>query len=207
MDYKKIISVTGMPGLFELISSKNDGAIIRSLKDGTTQFASNRSHQFSQLDSIEIYTLEDNVNLADVFAAMKESEEKLPPSTDNKALKSYFEKVFPHMDFERVYSSDMKKMVRWYEILAEKEIDFKAQGQDEIDEKQEGEGKAEVEGKVEVEDKGKVKVEEKGKVKAEGKVEVEGKVKAEEEVKEAKQLKAEEKTEEKPKAKKEKKAD
>lgn len=116
-----------MPGLFELISSKNDGAIVRSLKEGTTHFASNRSHQFSQLESIEVYTQEDNVNLSDVFEAMKGSDEKMPDTTDNKKLKAYFEKVFPAMDFDRVYTSDMKKMVKWFEILQEKEVDFSAQ--------------------------------------------------------------------------------
>ena len=70
MDYSKMISVSGLPGLFELLSSKNDGALLRSLNDKTTKFVSSRVHQFSHLESIEVYTQRDNVNLVDVFKAM-----------------------------------------------------------------------------------------------------------------------------------------
>jgi hypothetical protein len=117
MDYNRIISVTGQGGLFELVSSKNDGAIVRNLEDGTTRFVSSRVHQFSHLESIEIFTQQDNVNLADVFLAMEKSGEILPDARDNKALKAYFGKVYPDMDFDRVYTSDMKKMVKWFVLL------------------------------------------------------------------------------------------
>lgn len=113
-----------MGGLFELVGSKADGAIVRSLEDKTTKFISSRVHQFSHLESIEVYTVKDNVNLVEVFKAMKDSGEKLPDYKDAKAVKSYFEKVYPDMDFERVYASDMKKMVRWYNIFQENDIDF-----------------------------------------------------------------------------------
>src|SRR3954470_748270 len=111
MEYAKIVAVTGLPGLFELVSSKSDGAIVKSLDDNSTKFVSSRIHQFSHLESIEVYTVKDNVNLVDVLSAMKSSTEPLPDAkADNKALKAYFEKVFPELDFERVYASDMKKM-------------------------------------------------------------------------------------------------
>ncbi len=125
MEYGKLIAVTGMPGLYELVSSKSDGAIVRSLEDGTTKFASSRQHQFSHLESIEVYTVRDNVNLTDVFKAMEADGGKLPEEKDAKAVKAYFEKVFPDMDFERVYSSDMKKMVKWYGIIKGKGIEIK----------------------------------------------------------------------------------
>ena len=117
MEYNKLVAVTGLSGLFELISSKADGGVVRSLEDGTSKFVSNRVHQFSHLESIEIYTTADNVNLVDVLSAMKASSEKLPDANDAKAIKSYFEKVYPTMDFERVYASDMKKMVKWFAQL------------------------------------------------------------------------------------------
>lgn len=125
MEYNKIISVTGLPGLFELMSSKGDGAIVRSLDEKTTKFVSSRIHNFSHLESIEVFTVKDNVNLADVFAAMEKSSEPLPGEKDNTALKKYFEKVYPEMDFERVYSSDMKKMVKWFGILKANNIEIK----------------------------------------------------------------------------------
>ena len=109
MEYNKIIAVTGLPGLYELISSKSDGAIVRSLDDKTTRFVSSRIHNFSHLESIEIYTVRENVNLVDVLKAMEASPEMLPDEKDNAALKSYFTKVNPELDFARVYSSDVQR--------------------------------------------------------------------------------------------------
>ena len=78
MEYSKIIAVTGLPGLQELISSKNDGAIVRSLEDNVTKFVSSRIHNFSHLESIEVYTVRDNVNLAEIFQAMEKKGLALP---------------------------------------------------------------------------------------------------------------------------------
>ena len=125
MEYNKIIAVTGMPGLYELISSKNDGAIVRSLDDKTSKFVSSRIHSFSHLESIEIYTVRDNVNLVDILLAMQSSKTALPDTKDNSKVRSYFEAVYPDLDFERVYSSDMKKMVKWYEVLKNNGVEIK----------------------------------------------------------------------------------
>jgi hypothetical protein len=125
MEYSKIISVTGLGGLYELAGSKNDGAIVRSLDDQSTRFISSRVHNLSQLESIEVYTVGDNVNLADIFTAMQNSSEPMPDVKDNKQLKAYFEKVYPDLDFERVYSSDLKKMIKWLEILRNNNVEIK----------------------------------------------------------------------------------
>ena len=86
MEYNKLISVSGLPGLFELVTTKNDGAIVRSLEDNTTRFISSRGHQFSHLESIEVYTTTNNVNLADIFVAMKASNQTLPDVKNDKVL-------------------------------------------------------------------------------------------------------------------------
>lgn len=125
MEYNKLASVTGMSGLFELLSSKADGAVVRSLEDNTTKFVSSRIHNFSHLESIEVFTVKDNVNLSEVFLAMKASTEKLPDANDAKAVKAYFGKVYPDMDFTRVYASDTKKMVKWFEVLVKNEVEIK----------------------------------------------------------------------------------
>jgi len=117
MEYNKLISVTGMSGLFELVGSKTDGAIVKGLEDKVVKFVSSRVHNFSHLESIEVYTIRENVNLIDIFKAMESSAEILPSEKDPKAVKAYFEKVYPDMDFERVYASDMKKMVKWFQLL------------------------------------------------------------------------------------------
>jgi len=125
MEYNKLASVTGKSGLFELLSSKADGAVVRSLEDNTTQFVSSRIHNFSHLESIEVFTVKDNVNLSEVFLAMKASTEKLPDANDPKAVKAYFTKVYPDMDFSRVYASDTKKMVKWFEVLVKNNVEIK----------------------------------------------------------------------------------
>jgi hypothetical protein len=125
MEYSKLASVTGMSGLFELLSSKADGAVVRSLEDNTTKFVSSRIHNFSHLESIEVFTVKDNVNLSEVFLAMKASTTKLPDAADAKKVKAYFEKVYPDMDFSRVYASDMKKMVKWFEVLDKNKVEIK----------------------------------------------------------------------------------
>ena len=140
MEYSRIVAVTGMPGLYEIISSKSDGAIVRSLDDGSTKFVSSRVHNLSHLESIEIYTTGENVTLADIFAAMKNNAQAKPDVKDNKALKAYFETVYPDMDFDRVYTSDMKKMVNWFAVLDKHNVDFSAKEENE----QEGEGETNV---------------------------------------------------------------
>ena len=125
MEYNKLVSITGMGGLFELLSSKADGGVVRSLEDKTSKFVSTRLHSFSHLESVEIYTVNENANLVDVLTAMKNSTEALPDAGDAKAVKAYFEKVYPEMDFERVYGSDMKKMVKWYSQLLANNVEIK----------------------------------------------------------------------------------
>ncbi len=125
MEYNKLVSVTGLSGLFELLSSKADGGVVKSLEDKSTKFVSTRIHNFSHLESIEVFTTKDNVNLVDILSAMTASTEKLPADTDAAAVKKYFEKVYPDMDFSRVYASDMKKMVKWFGILTANNVEIK----------------------------------------------------------------------------------
>lgn len=125
MEYNKLVSITGFSGLFELVSSKTDGAIVKSLEDQSTKFVSSRIHQFSHLESIEVYTTDENVNLVDVFQTMKNAAKALPSEKDDKAIKTYFKEVYPTMDFDRVYTSDMKKMIKWYNAISKHSIEIK----------------------------------------------------------------------------------
>jgi hypothetical protein len=150
MEYSKIVSVTGLPGLFELLSTKSDGAIVRSLDDKTTRFASSRIHNFSHLETIEVYTVSDNVNLTEVFQAMEKSSGSLPDTKDNSAIRKYFEKVFGDIDFERVYHSDLKKMIKWFEVLKKNNVEIKLSEPEPEEEKvEEKPGPVEAEGKKE----------------------------------------------------------
>ena len=98
---------------------------MRALDEKVTKFVSSRLHNLSHLESIEVYTTTDNVNLAEVFMSMDKKAGKLPEEKDAKAVKDYFQDVFPDLDFERVYHSDMKKMVRWYSILKAAGVEIK----------------------------------------------------------------------------------
>jgi len=123
-----------MPGLFELIAAKTDGAIVRPLEEKTNKFVSNRLNQYTQVANIEVFTIRDNVNLVEVFQAMQASTEALPSDKDPKAIKAYFEKVYPDMDFDRVYASDMKKMVKWFVQLKAAGIEMVIPANEEVNE-------------------------------------------------------------------------
>ena len=135
MEYSKLIAVSGLPGLFELLTSKSDGAIAKSLENDTTQFISSRAHQFSHLESIEVFTTRENVFLAEVFIAMGKSKEALPNEKEAKSVEAYFKKTYPNMDFTRVYASDMKKMVKWFAQLQKHKIEPTLPEADEEEEK------------------------------------------------------------------------
>ena len=97
----------------------------------------------SHLESIEVYTTGDNVNLVDIFTAIETAGDSLPDSKDNAAVKKYFEKVYPEMDFERVYASDMKKMVKWFSVLKKNDIELKLKEEEPVESDEEKEGQDE----------------------------------------------------------------
>ncbi len=121
MKFNELVAISGLSGLYQLVSTKSDGAIVRSLDDKTTKFVAARAHNVTPLDSIEVFTQEDNVRLWDVFQVFKENISKVNISDaakmDNNKIKDAFGILFPQYDRDRVYTSDMKKMIKWYGIL------------------------------------------------------------------------------------------
>lgn len=122
MDYRQIVAVTGMPGLYQLVSTKNDGALVRSLADKSIKFVSSRVHQLTPLESIEIYTYAENVRLHEVLESIKANDAAVKDliggkKVSNDDLKKYFATILPDFDQERVYVSDIKKVLKWYELL------------------------------------------------------------------------------------------
>jgi hypothetical protein len=139
MEYREIVAVTGIGGLFQLLTTKSDGAIVRNLTDKSTKFIPARVHNVTPIESIEIYTTDENVRLHKVLQAMKDSESSTPlvdaKKADNNAIKAYFKAVFPTMDEDRVYVSDMKKILKWYELLKQNDLlNFDAYEQQETEE-------------------------------------------------------------------------
>lgn len=122
MEYRQIVAVTGLPGLYQLVSTKNDGALVRSLADKSIKFVSSRVHQLTPLESIEIYTYSENVRLHEVLEQIKSDDAPVKEllsgkKASNDELKKYFATVLPEFDQERVYVSDIKKVLKWYELL------------------------------------------------------------------------------------------
>lgn len=121
MKFRELCSISGMSGLYQLISTKSDGAIVKNLDDNSTKFVAARSHNVTPLDSIEVYTNSDNMRLMEVFLEIEKNEEHLKKADltklDNKGIKALFGKVFPSFDQDKVYVSDMKKIMKWYGVL------------------------------------------------------------------------------------------
>jgi hypothetical protein len=120
MEYRQIVAVTGLSGLYQLMSTKNDGAIVRSLADKSIKFVSARIHHITPLESIEIYTTGENVRLHEVLEQIKANDsqvKELNSKKDDKAIKEYFRTVLPNFDEARVYNSDIRKVLKWYELL------------------------------------------------------------------------------------------
>lgn len=121
MEFKEIIALSGMPGLFQLVSSKSDGIIVKSLEDDKSQFVSSRLHGVSSLDTISVFLKNDETTeLKKVLQQMQQKESEVPlpeANSDEKKLKEYFSKILPDYDENKVHVSDMKKMIRWYHML------------------------------------------------------------------------------------------
>ncbi len=121
MQFREIVSISGLAGLFQLITTKSDGAIVRSIEDGVTKFVAARSHHVTALDGIEVFTTGENARLFDVFLTMKENIGKAGAfdltKANNNEIKAHFTKLFPDFDQDRVYVSDMKKMIKWLSIV------------------------------------------------------------------------------------------
>lgn len=119
MSLEKILSIAGKPGLYELKTQTRSGFLASSLLDGKTISVSAR-HNVSLLSEIAIYTLTEEVPLAEVFKKISEKEnggEAISHKSSKVDLEAYFFEVLPDYDEDRVYPSDIKKVVQWYNLL------------------------------------------------------------------------------------------
>ncbi|MFV0599060.1 MAG: DUF5606 domain-containing protein [Bacteroidales bacterium] len=122
MDLSKILSISGKPGLFTLISQAKSGALIESLLDGKRQTAFANA-KISSLQDISIFTIDEDIPLVKVFQEIYKKEDGkdcIDPKSDSKKLIAYMTEIVPNFDSERVYVSDMKKLFTWYNLLNSK---------------------------------------------------------------------------------------
>ena len=117
---KGILSISGQKGLFKVISQGKNSVIVESLIDGK-RFPAYATSRISALEDISIYTNENEVKLSDVLFTIHTELAGKPVDElllANDKVKAEFEKYVPNYDQDRVYSSDMKKLFNWYNILA-----------------------------------------------------------------------------------------
>ncbi len=119
MNLDKIISIAGKPGLFKLQSQSKGGFIVEELQSGKKTSIPSQ-YQVSLLDNISIYTYEEDIPLSEVFAAMSKfynQEPGISHKSTEKELREETRKILEKYDEERVYTSDLKKLFQWYNIL------------------------------------------------------------------------------------------
>ena len=128
MKLEKVIAITGKPGLYQIISQSKSGVIVESLAD-KKRFPVNSFHNISTLNDIAIYTYEEEIPLKAVFYSIFEKEDgkqSIDPKSAKNELLSYFSEVLPDYDAERVYASNIKKVLAWYNSLVAADFDFTA---------------------------------------------------------------------------------
>ncbi len=139
MSLQTVLAVSGLPGLFRMIANRNNGLLVEDLVSKKVHFASARKHNFTPLETIAIYTIEDSTPLFEVFKKMKEEYENNPP-VDSKAsstdLRTYFKTILPDYDEYKVSDKDIRKVIKWYDLLKDQNmLDFSEEEEGNSEEK------------------------------------------------------------------------
>ena len=124
MELDKVLSISGKPGLYELKAQTRGGFVAESMLDGK-KISVNIRHNVSLLSEIAVYTYTDEVPLRDIFQKIYEKEngsEALSHKESKEKLEAYFAEVLPEYDVDRVYISDIKKILQWYNLLVSKGV-------------------------------------------------------------------------------------
>ncbi|CAM3667005.1 DUF5606 domain-containing protein [Mucilaginibacter galii] len=123
MNLQGIVSVAGKPGLWRALAQNKTGFVLESLDGKKTKLVVNLSTaKMAALDEITIFGNEDDIKLTDVLGRMKAAESVPDAKADGKAMREFFREVAPDHDEEKVYASDMKKILTWFHLLKEMPI-------------------------------------------------------------------------------------
>lgn len=120
MKLDTLISVSGLPGLHKLMATRPNGLLIESFENGKRQFVSARTHQFTPLASIGIYTYTDVVALDQVFQTVEDTQATNPlPDPNAKAdeLRAWFKTIVSDHDEDRVHINDIRKVIKWFNFI------------------------------------------------------------------------------------------
>ncbi len=137
MNLAEIMSISGKPGLYKMISHTKTGMLVESMQD-QKRFPVFAHEKISSLEEISIFTETDDIPLKEVFKKINdllEGEKALSHKSPASELKDFFDDAVPDYDKERVYVSDIKKVIQWYNVLHEMELlDFTEEDDDEVKE-------------------------------------------------------------------------
>lgn len=118
---KGILSISGQPGLFKLVTETKNSIIVESLVTGKRIPAYSTS-KISTLSDISIFTETGEMLLTDLFIRIKANGKLISPKASANEIKAFFEEVLPEYDKDRVYVSDMKKIIQWYQLLIDQNL-------------------------------------------------------------------------------------
>jgi hypothetical protein len=127
VDLEKLVAVSSVNGVLKLVTTKNNGLVLEDIDTDKKRFYSSRKYNFTPLESIAIYveTEEESIPLGEVFGIMKDQVETNPTisiKSNADELKAYFEKVLPSYNKEQVYVSDIKKVIKWFDYMKERNL-------------------------------------------------------------------------------------
>lgn len=118
---KGILSISGQPGLFKLVTEAKNSIIVESLITGKRSPAYSTS-KISTLADISVFTETGEIQLKELFLKIKEKGSLISLKASNNEIKSFFEEILPDYDKDRVYVSDMKKIIQWYQLLSDQNL-------------------------------------------------------------------------------------
>ena len=124
MDLSTILSISGKPGLYKLISQTKTGALVESLLD-SKRYPAFSNEKISSLADISIFTIDDDISLQEALQAIYRKEnggECINHKASESEIIAYMKEVLPNFDEERVYVSDMRKLFSWYNLLNSKHL-------------------------------------------------------------------------------------
>jgi hypothetical protein len=125
VDLKGIVSITGKPGLYRLVGQNKSAYIVESLSEQKQKLVLNpATARMASLEDITVYGEDEDIRLTAIFERIREAETAPPDTgkTDANSLRAYFREVAPQHDEDRVYTSDMKKIINWYHILVNSQL-------------------------------------------------------------------------------------
>ena len=138
-----ILSISGKPGLFKLVSRGNRNLIVETLDSQHKRMPAFGTDRITSLNDVAMYTDDEDEPLTKILAAMGKKEDNKKASIDgkkasSKELREYFATILPNFDRDRVHDNDIKKLIQWYNILVENNItDFDAEPAEEKEDKEE----------------------------------------------------------------------